>query len=354
MLPLPILSRPLIAAPMAGGPSTPELAVAVSRGGGLGFLAAGYLRAEQLGEQLALARALAPGEPLGVNLFVPRRVNCATHRLDEAELHTRASAVTAFAQSMQRAGLATADPSTLSPDDDDDWDAKISLLLSEGVELVSFTFGCPERAVLDAFHAAGIPTAVTVTDEIEAVRARAVGASALVVQGTEAGGHRGTHREAKHPNGRTSAELLRAILPLAGERPVIVAGGIARRRHVRGMLEAGAWAVQLGTALLLADEAGTHPVHRAALESERFNETVLTRAFSGRWARSLKNEFLDQFSEAPAAYPEVNQLTAPMKAAARERGDGEHLHLWAGTEWRRSRAEPAARILHRLDPGSRP
>lgn len=336
---------------MAGGPSTPELAAEVARAGGLGFLAAGYLRAEQLGEQLVRARSLAPGGHLGVNVFVPRRANRAAHPLDEGELHTRASAVRTFAESLQHAGLVTAELSALSPDDDDDWDAKIALILSEGVDLVSFTFGCPEQSVLDAFHAAGIPTAVTVTDEIEAVRALAVGVSALVVQGAEAGGHRGTHREAKRPNERTSAELLQAILPIAGARPVIVAGGIARRRHVRDMLKAGAWAVQLGTALLLADEAGTHPVHRAALASERFTETALTRSFSGRWARSLRNEFLDRFPDAPAAYPEINQLTAPMKSAARERGDAEQLHLWAGTYWRRSRAEPAARILERLDPG---
>lgn len=314
------------------------------------MLAAGYLTAARLEEQLMKARSLAAGRPIGVNLFVPRRANIAEQALSEEELEARAASVSRFREQLLAQGIPAAPAEDCSSNDDDDWDAKCELLLAEGPEFVSFTFGCPDRAVIERFHTAGIPTAVTVTDEIEAVRALGVGAAALVVQGCEAGGHRGTHREQKRPQDRGALELLEAILPIAGEKPVIVAGGIARRRHVRTMLEAGAWAVQVGTALLLADEAGTHPVHQAALETDENRVTAMTRAFSGRWARSLSNDYLNAFPAAPGAYPEINQLTAPMKARARDEGNPEQLHLWAGTEWRHSRSEPAAEIIRRLAP----
>lgn len=351
MVAFPQITRPIVSAPMAGGPSTPELAAAVSREGGLGMLAAGYLSADVMDKQLQLARTLADDRPLGVNLFVPRRVNLAEDPLSQDERLQRRDQVERYAAQLMKLGYPVTDLEALDVSDDDDWDAKVGALLEARPELVSFTFGCPPRAVIDMFHALGISTAVTVTDEVEAARAVSVGAGALIAQGVAAGGHRGTHKEAKHPNSWTTAEVVGAVRRIAPTHVVIAAGGIARRRDVRSHLEAGADAVQIGTALLLSEEAGTHPVHRAALESERFTETALTRAFSGRVARSLVNDFTERVMNAPVAYPEVNVLTGPMKAAARASRDPESLHLWAGTEWRRARAEPAAEVIRRLDPG---
>lgn len=358
MLDLADLVRPIIGAPMAGGPSSPELAAAVSSAG-LGMLAAGYLAPDAFAAQIARARELAPGRPLGANLFVPARANLAEPDWEQ-DARARAWEVEAYAQAL--AESETADgmlgPEPIERDalgevdalDDDGWDAKLAVLEASPVELASFTFGCPDRAAIDRIRATGALVAVTCTDEIEAVRALSQGADALVVQGAEAGGHRGTQRLAKRPNGCGTLELVERLRPIAGERPIIAAGGISRRREVRAILAAGAAAAQLGTALLLAEEAGTNPVHRAALEGEDFEETALTRAYSGRWARGLRTAFMDRHPDAPAAYPELNQLTGPLKAAANRDGDAQRLHLWAGTGWRRARSEPAAEILARLDP----
>lgn len=359
------LERPIIGAPMAGGRSTPALAAAVSRAGGLGMLAAGYLKPDAFAAQLERAAELAEGRPIGANLFVPARANLAEPDW-EADAAARAWEVEAFAQELAESEElpdAMFGPRPIERDelgevdalDDDGWDGKLATVEARAaagrpLALVSFTFGCPSREVLDRVKAAGALAAVTATDELEALRARSQGAEALVVQGAEAGGHRGTHRLAKRPNEASTLELLARIAPIAGDATIIAAGGIARRRDARAALDAGADAVQLGTSLLLADEAGTNAVHRAALADEAFTETATTRAYSGRVARSLVTAYMERHPEAPAAYPELNQLTGPLKAAAREAGDPQRLHLWAGEGFRRARAESAAQIVERMDP----
>ena len=168
---------PIVLAPLAGGPSTPELAAAVSNAGGLGFLAAGYLTADVLREQVARARSLT-GAALGVNLFVPGRPAAPGSVDDYARRLTAA-----YAQAGVRLGEARFD--------DDAWDAKLALLLDRPPEVISFTFGCPDPAVISAVRAAGSEAWVTVTTPADARQAADAGASALVVQGSEAGGHRG-------------------------------------------------------------------------------------------------------------------------------------------------------------------
>ncbi|HEX6022337.1 MAG TPA: nitronate monooxygenase, partial [Solirubrobacter sp.] len=225
------LELPIVLAPLAGGPSTPELAAAVSNAGGLGFLAAGYLSAEELERRIARTRELTD-RPFGVNLFVPGPA---------AEPGTYQP----YVQRLKAEGLDVG----AAKADDDEWDAKLALLEADPPAVVSFTFGCPAPDVLTRFE-----SWVTVTSPAEARAAADAGASALVVQGAEAGGHRGSWVDAPdlQPIG------LHALLQLIDvDAPLVASGGIATAAAVRAVLALGARAAQIGTAFLRAPEAGT-------------------------------------------------------------------------------------------------
>ncbi len=213
--------------------------------------------------------------------------------------------------------------------------------------LVSFTFGCPTSSVVDRLHQADSRIAVTVTSVSEARLAEAAGADLLVVQGTEAGGHQGGFLELSINH--------RPLLPLLTELreavrlPLIASGGIMNGADAAGALGAGAIAVQLGTAFLCAPEAGTSVIYRRVLLERRYPDTIVTRAYSGRFARGLANEFaVAHDSQAPQAYPHIHHLTRPLRAAATHNGDARVPNLWAGTGWPRITALPAAMIVDRI------
>jgi len=328
------LRHPIVLAPLAGGPSTPALAAAVCEAGGLGFLAAGYLSADALRDDIHALRKQTAA-PFGVNLFVPGSPD-----VDE-------EAVRRYVDRLrERQGVEPGEPRF----DDDGWDAKLRVLAAEKPPVVSFTFGCPSREVISSLAASGSEVWVTVTDLAEARIAHAAGADALVLQGSEAGGHRASFVD------RPGAEQL-GILALtrlvarALDLPLIAAGGLGDGPAVAAVLTAGATAAQLGTAFLRAPEAGTHPAHKAALATE--TPTALTRAFTGRLARGLVNRFLlDNEAAAPIAYPHIHYATAPLRAAARAAGDADGFNLWAGQAHALAEERPAAEILSRFT-GSR-
>ncbi|MFI2611836.1 NAD(P)H-dependent flavin oxidoreductase [Kitasatospora sp. NPDC018619] len=324
------LAVPVIAAPMAGGPSTPELVAAVNRAGGLGFLAAGMKSAAALSEQITAVRK-ASDRPFGVNLFVPGPPG-------------DAAAVAAYRERLrpeaERWDVEL--PQEAGPDRDD-WEAKLALLVADPVPVVSYTFGLPTAEEAAALRAVGTMQVATVTSPQEARAAEALGMDALCVQGPEAGGHRGTHRAADQPGELPLLRLLPAVREVTA-LPLIAAGGLGDGPAVAAALRAGAVAVQLGTALLRSDESGASAAHRAALVELR--ETAVTRAFTGRPARGLRNAFMDRYGPyAPPAYPEVNRLTTPLRAAAARRGDTTAMHLWAGTAHRLARTGPAETIV---------
>ena len=322
--------RPLVLAPLAGGPSTPELTAAVGAAGGLGTLAFGYLGADQAADRLATTRRLADG-PFGVNVFVPGAPFPDTAAL--ARFRDRLAA----------------DPSIATEPgpprfDDDAFAEKLDLLLAEPVAVVSFTFGLPASDVVRRLHRVGSEVWVTVTTVPEALVAAATGADALVVQGLEAGGHRGGpgDRPAEQHPVLVALDLVGAATPL----PLVATGGIMTADAATAALDLGARGVALGTAFLDCPEAGTSEVHRAALRSGE--PTELTRAFTGRTARGIRNRFLRDYADAPAAYPEVHFMTAPIRQAARQAGDPDLVNLWAGTAYGLARTEPAAAVVRRI------
>ncbi len=328
------LPHPVIAAPMAGGPSTPALAAAVSGAGGLGFLAAGYLTPDRLAADLAETRGLT-ARPFGVNVLAPN-----------AEPVDRA-AVDAYARRLRehegRWGVALGEP----VGGDDAYAEKIALLADQAVAVVSFAFALPEPAAVRTLHDRGIEVWCTVTRPADAPLAADLGADALIVQGIEAGAHRGGADD-------TDDYALLPLLRLVAARtslPLVAAGGVGDGAALAAVLAAGASAAQLGTAFLRTPEAGTSHVHRAALDSTR--PTALTRAFTGRRARGIENRFMrDHDPAAPAAYPQVHQVTAPLRAAARAAGDPDGVNLWAGQAYPLTRALPAAELVGRLVAGA--
>jgi nitronate monooxygenase len=228
---------------------------------------------------------------------------------------------------------------------DDDWLAeKLDVVFAGGVDVLSTTFGPPPAGVVAAAHAAGIDVWATVATSTDARLAVAAGTDVLVVQGLEAGGHRATFDDGDDDD----QPLLKLLEAMRREFsvPLVAAGGIADPMTAEAARAAGAAAVQAGTAFLLCPEAGTHPIHRAAIV--RGGETAMTRAFTGRRARGIVNRFMRDHPHAPSAYPQIHHLTAPLRAAARAVGDADRVNLWAGTRFAETRNEPAAAVVERL------
>ncbi|MBM4791169.1 nitronate monooxygenase [Streptomyces sioyaensis] len=332
--------HPIVQAPMAGGGSGPELAAAVCGAGGLGFLAAGYKTADGMYQEIKQLRSLTD-RPFGVNLFMPQ------------PSLADGSVVEVYRE--QLAGEAAWYETELGDTDgpvDDGYEAKLAILREDPVPVVSFTFGCPSRAVLDSFAQVGTYTVVTVTTAAEAQAAQWSGADAVCVQGVEAGGHQGTHRDDPHADGTGAGLGLLALLGQVREAvqiPVIAAGGLMRGSQIAAVLAAGACMAQLGTAFLATPESGANPLHKQALTNPLFTHTELTRAFSGRPARGLVNRFMREHGPyAPAAYPAVHYLTSTVRKAAAKAGDAQGMNLWAGQGHRLARELPAGRLVEVL------
>ncbi len=327
---------PVLAAPMAGGPSTPGLVVAAARGGSLGFLGGGYKTPDALADQMAEVRSA--GVPFGVNLFAPNPVPVDPDAYDNYR-----------DQIQQEADLYEIDLGEVSVNESDDyWQEKVELLLADPVPVVTFTFGIPEPKVIGALKNVGSVVGQTVTSADEARLAAEHDVDVLVVQAAAAGGHSGILTPDRLPPEVPLPQLLREI-SAATSLPLIGAGGIATPEDVTAALGAGAVATAVGTVLLRCKESGTSAPYRAALADPGGRTTLLTRAFTGRPARGLSNVFTDRYTAtAPEGYPAIHFLTSPVRKAAAAAGDAERINLWAGTGYRHATDAPAAEILGSL------
>ncbi|WP_328364607.1 nitronate monooxygenase [Streptomyces sp. NBC_00445] len=333
-----LFPHPIVQAPMAGGVSVPHLAAAVSEAGGLGFLAAGYKTADGMYQEIKQLRGIT-SRPFGVNLFMPQPE------------YADAAAVDVYAH--QLAGEAAWYETELGDPDsgrDDGYDAKLAVLLDNPVPVVSFHFGVPSPDVLDSLRRVGTFTLVTATTAEEALAVQRAGADGVIVQGVEAGGHQGTHRDVQETDGGGIGLLsLIAQVRETVSLPLVAAGGLMRGSQIAAALAAGASAAQLGTAFLATPESGANALHKQALTNPLFVRTELTRAFSGRPARGLVNRFLREHGPyAPAAYPEVHHLTSPLRKAAAKAGDAQGMALWAGQGHRMARELPAGQLVEVL------
>ncbi len=318
---------------MAGGPDSPALAAAVSNSGGLGSLGCAYMTPAQIEQTIAKTRALTT-QPFAVNLFVREDPP------QSAEDLTRASQVLApFWRELQLAAPATLKPLPSTQE-------QLDTVLRLKPRVLSFTFGLLTPEPLAALRAAGVLVIGSATSLEEGEALQALGVDAICAQGSEAGGHRGTFIGEAEDSLFGTLTLTRQLVTKL-KPPIIAAGGIMDGAGIRAALELGASAVQLGTAFMLCPEAGTHAAHRAALRAP--HRTTVTRAFSGRAARGIKNRFSEAFREvAPAAFPHQQALTAELRAAAVAHGRIELMQLWSGQNAAMIREMPAAQLVETL------
>ncbi|HEU0054450.1 MAG TPA: nitronate monooxygenase, partial [Longimicrobium sp.] len=313
------VAHPVMLAPLAGGPSTPALAAAVSNAGGLGALGAAYLTPAQLRDAVAETRRLTD-RPFAVNLFA----GGATEGADDAgpmlallrEWHARLRI----------------DPPAMPSPPVDPFGAQLEVVLETGVPVFSFTFGIPAPEAIAELRRRGIPLLGTATTVEEAKALEAAEIDVVVAQGSEAGGHRGTFL-GPFEDAMVGTMALVPQVADAVRLPVVAAGGVMDGRGIAAARALGAAGAMLGTAYLATDEAGTSPPYRARLLAAREDETEITRAFSGRPARGLRNRFMREVEERAVPippFPLQNALTRPLRQASAARGDADALSLWAG------------------------
>lgn len=314
------IKLPIIQAPLAGGATTPELVAAVSNAGGLGSLAAGYLSAQYIREAIKQIRHLTD-EPFAVNLFIPE-----PHQATKQQIETMQAIIA------QTSSALNIEKTPLEAPYAQPFDEQIAVVIEEKVPVLSFTFGCLAQHYIDALHANQTCLLGTATNLAEAYLLEQCGIDMIVAQGCEAGGHRGTFIG----DANDSLIGLMALLPQLVDHvkiPVIAAGGIMDARGMVAVLALGACGVQMGTAFLTCAESGIHSQYKERLLKTKGDETVLTRSFSGKMARGIKNQFITSMQSCDQAvldYPIQNALTNVMRKAAAQQDNIDFMSLWAG------------------------
>lgn len=332
------IDHPLIQAPMAGGATTADLVAAASEAGALGSLGAAYLTPAQITQAAAEVRART-GRPFAINLFaaVPATLSGGdTARMVELVAHH------CEALGIEPPAVPTAPADTLP--------GQIDAVLRARPAVFSFTFGLMPDEVLARCRAAGILTVGTATTVREARTLAQAGVDAVVAQGAEAGGHRGSFLDDFEASLIGTMALVPQIVD-AIDVPVIASGGIMDGRGVAAALALGAQAAQLGTAFLATDEAGIPDIYKDALSDTPGERTRVTRAFSGRPARGITNRFMDEadaLAEDILPYPLQNALTRPMRTAAARQADISRLSLWAGQAAALARRDATRALVQRL------
>ncbi|CAO3406158.1 NAD(P)H-dependent flavin oxidoreductase [Azospirillum largimobile] len=334
------LRSPVIQAPMAGGGDTAALVAAVNLAGGLGFVGAAYLTDAQIAERARDIRGRT-ALPFGINLFAPTPAPGPAPMMAEAMAR-----VAPF-----HAELGLEEPKEPAYSGDG-FDRQFAALLDSGAEYYSVTFGLPPADSVAAAKARGLRVLGTATTVAEAVALEQAGVDAVIAQGSEAGGHRGSFIGDPAANLVGTMALVPQVADAVGV-PVIASGGIMDGRGIAAALALGATAVQMGTVFLTCDEAGIPEAHKAAILSAREDQTRLTRAFSGRPARGIVNRFMEAVEDpqAPGAvlpFPLQNALTRPLRTAAGKAGRAEFLSLWAGQGVRLAQRRPAGELVAEL------
>ncbi|KAA0597123.1 nitronate monooxygenase [Azospirillum lipoferum] len=334
------LRSPVIQAPMAGGGDTAALVAAVNEAGGLGFVGAAYLTEAQIAERAHDIRSRT-ALPFGINLFAPTPAPGPAPMMAEAMAR-----VAGFHAEL---GLPKAEEPTYAGDG---FDRQIAAVLDSGAAFYSVTFGLPPAESVTAAKARGMRVLGTATTVAEAVALEQVGVDAVIAQGSEAGGHRGSFIGDPAANLVGTMALVPQVADAVGV-PVIASGGIMDGRGIAAALALGATAVQMGTVFLTTGEAGIPEAHKAAILAAREDQTRITRAFSGRPARGILNRFMEVVEDpnAPDAvlpFPLQNALTRPLRTAAGKAERAEFLSLWAGQGLRLAQRRPAGDLVAEL------
>lgn len=328
---------PILQAPMAGA-TTPELVAAVSNAGGLGMYGAAYLTPDQITEVVTAIRTLTD-RPFGINLFAGGQ---------DTEQGGDPGRLLAILGRYHRAlGLA---PPSLPEPTADPFPAQLAAVLDAAVPIFSFTFGIPGPRALTDLKRRGVVVIGTATTVGEAHQLEAAGVDAVVAQGSEAGAHRGTFAAPFDAAMVGTMALVPQVVD-AVRVPVIASGGIMDGRGIVAAEALGASAVQLGTAFLTCPETTIPPAYKRAIRAAQAEQTAVTRAFSGRPARGIRNDFMQAWQgheDAILPFPVQNTATRPLRNAAATRDDPRFLSLWAGQGAALARELPAAELVQQL------
>lgn len=356
------LKIPVIQAPMAGGVCTPALVAAVARAGGVGSFGFAYSTPQKIAEDLIAARALmsngsssgnadnggnvspsreARSSAINANFFVFNPV-----ALPESDVQQ--GAINALQNIPVSKHVFDTPPEIPSAPFYPDLHEQIAPVWQHKPDILTFHFGIPDASIVEHAHALGIAVGMTATCVTEAIAIEAAGADFIVAQGIEAGGHRGIFDVSANDNELSTIELTRQLVKQISV-PVVAAGAIMDGTDIRAMLNAGASAAQMGTAFLCCEESGATPAHKDFLVHQTQRGSVMTRGFSGRPARGIRNAFIDHMQDqAVLPFPIQNTFTGGMRKWAAQTNNGEYQSLWAGTEYHRARNMPAGRLLDAL------
>jgi nitronate monooxygenase len=335
------LQYPIIQGPL-GGLSSQRLTAAVSNYGGLGSFGAHGLKPEAIRNVIREIKALTT-KPFAINLWVSMEDEGASTSTEEAFQRSFAP----LAKHIE--SVAGAKPS-YSPYEPIRFEDQVQALLDEGISVFSFIYGIPSKQILDEFRHKGVALIGTATTVDEAIALEQAGVDVIVASGFEAGGHRGSFLQPSEDSLTGTMALVPQVVD-AVKLPVVAGGGIGDARGIVAAFALGADCVQMGTAFLACEESGANPLHRKALLSEQAKQTALTRGFTGRLARGIKNRLVDELNQKNVEilpYPLQRALVRHLSIPAEKAGRAELLPLWAGQSANLSRCTDVRALLDSL------
>lgn len=332
------IEHPIIQAPMAAA-STPALAAAVSNAGGLGSLGCALQTADAFSKDVR-ATQKATNHPIHVNFFVHEEP-----RSEPAREANAKALLQPYYDEMELGPVPDA-KATHFPFNR----AMLDTVLEVRPQIISFHFGLPDADIISAIKQAGMTLLSSATSVREAIDLEQRGVDAIIAQGWEAGGHRGTYLSSFEGARVGTMSLIPQVVD-AVSLPVIAAGGIADGRGIAAAFALGASGVQMGTAFLTCEEAGIPQVHKDILMDANDDDTRISKAFSGRPARSIVNRYIEDMApheDNLPDFPLVNTMTGPLRKASAQAGMGDFMSLWSGQSVGLNRRMPASELFEKL------
>lgn len=334
---------PIIQAPMAGGVTTSRLVAEVSNSGGLGMIGAGYMTPDQIREQIREIKQFT-SNPFGINLFVPNEFKVTENDIKSANQFLNPI--------RQQLNLNIKDNFELPNFHHivEKFMEQLKVVIEEKVPICSFTFGIPSKEMITELKQSNIILMGTATTVREAIENEKAGMDIVVVQGSEAGGHRGSFIDGNQESLVGLMSLIPQVID-AVNIPVVAAGGIMDARGLMASICLGATGVQMGTAFLTCIESGAHQVHKEAILNANEDHTVLTRSFSGKWARGIKNKFILEMQSHERLLPDFpvqNTLTQEIRKTASEQNNQDFLSLWSGQSPRLAKNQTVESLIQNI------
>ena len=331
------LRLPLIAAPMAGGPTTPDLVAAASAAGALGSFGFAYTQPDEMKRQAALVRSKTD-KPFGINLFVSPQPGPISSQKDALE------AVSGYYREM---GLPPPEP--VKPPYAPDLGAQFQAVEEIRPRVFTVHLGGLKREQVKRFQAKGMLVGGSANCIAEAKGLQAAGFDFVIAQGGEAGGHRGSYLRDPYQSLTGTLAFTRMVVE-AVELPVVAAGGIMDGAGIAAVLALGAECAQMGTAFIPCPESGAARVHKDLIVKSTEDDTAVTEKFTGKPARGLVNRFMKEMAGAPQlAFPAQGVATGKLRQASAKASNPDFINLWAGQAAPLARAMPAAELVAALE-----